>query len=331
MVKIESGSSKPYYQIVREVLSANIASGNLPVGTRLLTSAVADRLGVSRPPVKRALELMGQDGVVSSLQSGYVVGPAANAQTATRPNLHLIELDLPTELGENLGQASWERIFEAVEEDVMNCIPFGTFQISESAFGEYFNVSRTVVRDVLSRMDARGLIAKDRSSHWITGPFGARMLDEAHEVRRLVEPSALAAAMPLIDPGRLEEGREHLRTALAQSVAISQSTIDALEHELHVDCITPVRNRRLAETVRLSQISLVINRLFGTYIGVHDETELLCEHALVFDHMLVGDADGAMAAMRYHLDADHRRSRARLKVLSVFNAPDIAPYLTRVH
>jgi DNA-binding GntR family transcriptional regulator len=332
MTKFESGSSKPYYQIVREVLSANIASGNLPAGTRLLTSAVADRLGVSRPPVKRALELLGQDGIISSMQSqGYVVGSKPNAQTATRPNLHLIELDLPTELGKNLGQASWQRIFEAVEEDVMNCIPFGTFQISEAALGEYFEVSRTVIRDVLSRMDARGLIAKDRSSHWIAGPFGARMLNEAHEVRRLVEPIALAASLPLIDPVILAERRGHIREALAQSAAISQTKIDTLEDELHINCIEPVRNRRLAETVRLAQISLVINRLFGTYIGVHDETDLLREHALVFDHMLLGDADGTMAALRFHLDADHQRARARLKVLSVFNAPEIAPYLTRVH
>ena len=31
--------AKPYYQIVREVISANVANGNLPAGMRLLTSA----------------------------------------------------------------------------------------------------------------------------------------------------------------------------------------------------------------------------------------------------------------------------------------------------
>ncbi len=80
-----------------------------------------------------------------------------------RTNLHRLALDLPEALGKNLGQASWERIFEAVEAEVLNCIPFGTFQVSEAVIGDYFDVSRTVVRDVLSRMDSRGLISKDRS------------------------------------------------------------------------------------------------------------------------------------------------------------------------
>lgn len=332
MKKSESGAAKPYYQIVREVLASNVAQGNLPAGTRLLTSAVADRLGVSRPPVKRALELLAQDGVVTALSSqGYVVGSAAVAQAPGRTNLHRLKLDLPEELGSSLGQASWERIFEAVEADVMNCIPFGTFQISEASIGDYFDVSRTVVRDVLSRMDARGLIAKDRSSHWIAGPFGARMLDEAHEVRRLIEPSALAAAMAHLDQKVPLAARESVSAALAQAGAMSQASVDRIEADLHIECLRPLRNKRLAQAVRLSQISLVINRLFGTYIGVHDETDMLREHALVLDHMLLADAEGALVAVRHHLDADHARARARLKVLSVFDAPEISPYLTRVH
>ncbi len=92
-----------------------------------------------------------------------------------------------------------------------------------------------------------------------------------------------------------------------------------------------MRNRRLAEIVRLSQLSHVINRLFGTYIGIHDESGMLSEHRLVYDHLILGDGTGAEAALRHHLDADHGRARARLKVLSVFGNPEIAPYLVRVH
>lgn len=323
--------AKPYYQMVREVLADNVAKGNLPTGTKLLISSVAERLGVSRPPVRRALELLEQDGVVTALSSqGYVVGPDVESGRLARPNLHGLELDLPPELGTNLGQASWERIYEAVEHEVLNCIPFGTFQLSEVTIGEYFDVSRTVARDVLSRMDARGLISKDRSSHWIAGPFGARMLDDAHEVRRMIEPGALASAMPLLARAVLLEARQRVRQALGQSRAISQAVVERIEQDLHIDCLRPLRNKRLAEAVRMVQVSLVINRLFGTYIGLHDETELLAEHALVLDHMLLGDGEGAMVALRHHLDADHARVRARLKVLSVFDAAEIAPYLTRV-
>jgi DNA-binding GntR family transcriptional regulator len=98
-----------------------------------------------------------------------------------------------------------------------------------------------------------------------------------------------------------------------------------------VEALRAGRNKQLARAVQLSQLSLVINRLFETYIGLHEETNLLREHALVFDHLLLGDGAGAAMALRHHLDADHARARARLKVLSVFDAAAIAPYLTRIH
>ncbi len=324
-------ANKPYYKAVRDVLAANIASGRLPEGTRLFTAAVADRLGISRPPARRALSMLEKEGVLRALDAkGFIVGKAQAAQAVTR-NLHLLDLDLAGELTLNVGQASWERIFEKIEYDVMNCSPFGAYQISEAAVGELYKVSRTVVRDVLSRMQERGLIAKDRSSHWIAGPLSARTLDEAHEVRRLLEPCALGGALQLLDRDDLIAMRARVRMTLESGGAPTQAAIDRLESDLHQTCIRSVRNRRLFDIIGRSQLSHVINRLFGTYIGIHDESGMLSEHRLVFDHLILGDSIGAEAAMRHHLDADHARARARLKVLSVFGNPEIAPYLVRVH
>jgi DNA-binding GntR family transcriptional regulator len=326
------GEMKPYYELVRDALARNVANGNLPPGTRLLAASVADRLNVSRPPVKRALELLVADGVITARSShGYVVGQGAAADETARLNLHQLDLDLPLELGEALGRASWERIYAAAEADVLNCVPFGTFQVSEAMLGEHFEVSRTVVREVLARLDAQGLIAKDRASHWLAGPLGARMLDEAHELRLLLEPRALVDVVPNLEPSLVEAQRGRLEDTLSRGTRLTLRAVEAAETDLHVELLTGLRNRRLAKAVTQSQISLVIGRLFGKYIGVHDETELLREHRLVYDHLLLRDAEGAAAALRHHLEADHGRSRARLKVLSVFDAPDVAPYLTRIH
>ena len=326
-------ANRPYYDVIREALAANIESGGLPPGTRLFTAAVADRLGVSRPPVKRALMLLEEEGAIHrSREHGFVVGPRGQGAEPVRRNLHLLDLDLSAHMSSGaLVQPRWERIFEAVEADVMNCIPFGTYQISEAALGDHFSVSRTVVRDVLSRMDGRGIIAKDRSSHWIAGPLSARMLDEMHDIRRLLEPKALGIALPLIDPSRLAEMRRRVCDALEKGRALPYEAIERLEADLHTGCIEPGRNRRLAETVRLSQLTRVVNRLFGLYVGVQEETPMLLEHRLVFDHLILADQEGAELALRHHLDADHQRARARLKVLSVFSEPDIAPYLIPLH
>jgi DNA-binding GntR family transcriptional regulator len=320
---------KAYYDIVRDWLSHNIQGGTLPPGTRLTVAAVADRLSVSRSPVKRALDMLEQDGHLSrDGGQGYVVfGAESAAQSA---NLHTLPLRLPQGQAATLVRPSWEPILEAVSEAVMDCIPFGIYQISETEIGNHFSVSRTVTREALARLHDRGVIAKDRASHWIAGPLSARMLDEAHALRRLLEPAAIAAACPLLDRLRVGALLQRVARAMAATTPLAPELIDDLEADLHERCLEPVRNRRLAQAVEQVQMGRVVNRLFDSYIGQHDETAMLREHHLVLHHLLLGDAAGAAQTLQFHLDAGHQRTRDRLKVLSVFSEPAIAPYLTRI-
>ena len=321
-----------YYRMVEDLLARSIASGTLPAGTQLMASPLAERLSVSRSPVIRALRSLAARGVIEVVPGqGYMVrGPGA--VVPVRRNLHQIDLTLgddPAGTGAPV-PPSWQRILEAVADAVLNCIPFGVFMISETALGGHFGVSRTVVRDVLSRLHGRGMIRKDRQSHWVTGPLSARMLDDTHALRRELEPLAVAGAIGHLPRADLAAMRERLRAALRCGAVLSQTDLDALESELHECCVGAGPNRLLADTVRPLQLAPVIHRLFGTYIGVHDAQEMLAEHRLVFDHMLIGDRGGTQAALRFHLDADHGRARARLKVLSIFDDPEVAPYLTRM-
>ena len=61
------------------------------------------------------------------------------------------------------------------------------------------------------------------------------------------------------------------------------------------------------------------------------ESALLDEHDIVLAHLIRRDSEGAGQALRRHLDLQHQRTRARLKVLSIFDAPNDLPYLTRIH
>jgi DNA-binding GntR family transcriptional regulator len=319
---------KAYYDIVRDWLTDNINVGMLPPGTRLTVAAVADRLSVSRSPVKRALDLLEQDGRLSrDGGQGYVVFGARSAPQST--NLHTLPLHLPHHQAA-LVRPSWEAILDAVSEAVMDCIPFGMYQISETDIGHHFNVSRTVTREALARLHDRGVITKDRASHWIAGPLSARMLDDAHELRRLLEPAAIVAACPLLEYGRIGAMAGRVARAMAATEPLPPDLIDDLEADLHERCLSPLRNRRMAVAVGQVQLGRVVNRLFDTYIGQHDETAMLREHQSVLHHLALGDATGAGQAMRFHLDAGHQRTRDRLKVLSVFSEPAIAPYLSRI-
>jgi DNA-binding GntR family transcriptional regulator len=323
---------KAYYQIVRELLASNIKAGTLPRGTRLFVAAVADRLAVSRSPVKRALELLAQEGLVrQDAALGYVVGNDADANAGTvRPNLHLLDLHLPGNSSEALVVPRWELILGTVERDLLHAIPFGIYQISETGLCDHFNVSRTVTREVLARLHERGVISKDRASHWIAGPLSARMLDHLHDIRQIVEPAALGQVVGMLVPDVIKAMRARADRALESGQTLSEGELARIEADLHETCLAPLRNPRMMQVVRNSQLSFVVNQLFATHVVRHDETAMLLEHRLVLDHLAIGDGAGAAAAMRHHLDADHLRTRERLKVLAIFGDPGQAPYLVRL-
>jgi DNA-binding GntR family transcriptional regulator len=318
--------NKAYFEIVKDWVGDSIAAGLLPAGTRLTVAAVADRLALSRSPVKRGLDLMAAAGALTrDERSGYVVG---NGTFAAPDAANLFTLPLP-DLAPATGvfaRAGWERILDEVAEATAACIPFGIYTISETGIGAHFGVSRTVTREVLSRLQERGAIGKDRASHWVAGPLSARMLDDEHALRRLLEPAALEAAASSL---RTELPAMQARLAKAGPNCPPED-IDLIEADLHDTCLSFQPNRRLAAVLVQLRSGRRVNRLFAAHVVQHDESALLTEHRLVLDHLALGDAEGAAAALRHHLDADHARTRERLKVLSIFEDPVVAPYLSRV-
>ena len=310
-----------YYEIVRDVLAHNIVIGKLPPGMRLFAAAVAERLGVSRPPAKRAMELLKQEGLLSALPGqGYCVGSADFNTALVRENLHLLDLDLS--MMDSLKSTSlaprWGQVHEELKDQLLKVIPFGKFQISESAVAEAFGVSRTVAHEALARLDSEGLVGKSRSSHWTAGPLSVQMLDDAHAVRILLEPAALQQVTHNLPRAELMNMRTVLRNAANEGPALSPPRLMELERALHITCLETLRNRPMLEILIRLQLDHIVNDSFRKYVTTPDDRDMIAEHSLVVDHLLLGDAEGAAAALRYHLNEDHVRTRSRLKVLSLF-------------
>jgi putative spermidine/putrescine transport system substrate-binding protein len=320
--------SRPYYEIVRGELSRNIRKGSLPLGVVLLEGPIANLLGVSRGPVKRALELLAEDGLIHRFEGrGYLVGPSDARLRPKRLNLPTLNLDVSGDIQAYAQRAAWQRIYGEVAESVVACTPFGAYQISEAAMCQHFDVSRTVARDVLARLNHDGLIEKDRWSHWTAGPLTARDVNDHFEMRRILEPAALPIAANL---GReiIEAMLRRVEDAAALGDRLTVDQLDLLERDLHESCISNVANRRLAAAIRQSRLPEVINRLFGRHVGLHEVDRVLAEYRGILDHLLKGSRREAAAALEAHLDAGKLRTRARLKVLSVFAIQPIAPYLS---
>ena len=312
------------YQAVRD----NIESGRLPAGTPLNTHRLARQLSVSRAPVGRALQRLETDGlIVRNAVRGYRVrGVAARAPRHT-PQLELSDAAIEIVRG----RAGWEKIWDAVERDLVGCMPFGRFKVIELAMAEHYGVSRTVTSELVARFEAHGLLEKAGRSQCFLRELTPALMNDLYEVRRLLEPTALLASAPFLAKPKLERMRADLVDADRRYPDVSVADLGRYEDDLHVACTQPCTNRPLLAALRQSQLPvLATNRLFQIYLGMPALEPFLAEHRLVVELLLNGAPDAAAVALDAHLRSAVRKQHARLTELKARHQPVVPPYLARV-
>lgn len=201
---------------------------------------------------------------------------------------------------------------------------------TESAIMAEFAVSRTVVREAISRLQAAGLV---ETRHGI-GTFalelgdapGFRIAPEQMatlrdviavlELRIGVETEAAALAAQR----RTEEDLAAMRTALDTVVQAVENGRDAIgaDFQFHLEIARATRNHHFAELMTALGGSRIIPRARLDQAEAPDPEHqrylrrVNAEHESIFDAIAGQDADGARAAMRTHLaNSRERRRRAQ--------------------
>lgn len=321
------------YEIAEDVLRNNIAGGVLPVGLVLLEGPIAEILQTSRAPVQRALLTLEAEGLVHRFRGrGYLVGSGEDAPEPNRTDIKTLGLVIPQHADEALqNRASWERIYNTVERDVAGCVVFGQYRIIETELADHFNVSRTVVRDVLTRLRERGLVRKNSSSHWIAGPLTAQTVKDHFVLRGILEPQALIASAAHIDREALTSLFERLRelenghTAdfLKDPADIQASFIDT--------CVLATPNEKLQELIRNNLLPVTaIERLLGL-LGLPGDPIIITELRLIVELLMRAATSAAASMLETHLEASVKRTIAQMKIVAIIPSPNAtADYLTRV-
>lgn len=321
------------YEIVEDVLRANIETGHLPEGLVLLEGPIAEILQTSRAPVQKALQRLEADGLVRRFDGrGFLVGGPGSGTVPVRVDIKTLGLDVPEAADEALqSRASWERIYDVVEADVAGCVVFGPYRIVETALAEHFNVSRTVVRDVLSRLQERGLVRKNQSSHWIAGPLTAKTIKDHFALRRLLEPPALIEAAPHLDHTRLRALYRDLREKEESVPDLPDESLETFESLLIDTCVLTTPNPKLAQLIADNLLPVLASERLLRQLGLPSDRAALTEHRLIVELLLCGAVDAAAAMLSRHLDAAMNRNIAQMKIVAVISEPrSVAAYLTRV-
>lgn len=326
-------TSQRRYEIVEAALRANIGEGQLPRGLVLLEGPIADIMQTSRAPVQRALQRLELDGLIHRFDGrGYLVGPPGLQATPIRADIRSFGFRIPQAIDEALqSRASWERIYDVVESDVAACVVFGQYRIIEIELAEHFNVSRTVVRDVLSRLQERGLVRKNQSSHWIAGPLTAQSIKDHFALRRILEPPALVSAAPHLDRQRLTSLLERFVAKEGLAIGEPEESLEAFETLLIDTCVLTTPNEKLREMIRDNLLPVLASERLLRQLGLPSDRTQITEHRLVVELLLRGAVDAAAAMLARHIDASMNRNIAQMKIVAVIPEPtSIAAYLTRV-
>lgn len=323
-----SAHVEPQYVTIKRTISAAISSGDLPPGAVLIEGPIAEIFGTSRTPVRTAFgELMQQGSLRRFEGRGFVV---SGAQTPRR-------IDVTPELFGILAEKAGEprigaalRIAEDLENVLTRALPFGLWRINEKALAEHYDVSRTVVRELLPRFQDRGILRKDRKSHWLVGPLTSRDIANYFAVRSKLEPLALIESGPLFPPEEIDAMWQRTMSAVSNQRGLSPERLESMETDIHIKLLSKCDNPHLLRMINQSQIALVVNRLFADVVGVNSFEMSLREHLIVLEFAMRGAWETAGRSLEEHLKLSAARTRQRLKAISVFPGDqDLPPYLIR--
>ncbi len=319
-----SGTAPRLYELAEDVVVERVMSGALPAGTQLTESMLAEQFGISRAPARRALQELARKGVVERKQGrGYAVLRCAGA-VAVASGVAAVEplplLSLPT----------WERIYGEVENEIVARISFADWRLNEVQLAHHYHVSRTVARDVVSRLHQRGLVRKDESSRWFAPALTRERVEELYELRGILEPAAVVLAAPRVPPEVLAKMRASLDAAVSAPPG-DVPTLDALEHEMHVTLLGYCGNQALMQALVLPQMLLLAHRfLYRWTPTMFGDEPFPVEHREILDHLGAGEAELAAAAMKRHLEVACARVLQRVEAVRHERIAADLPYLERI-
>ncbi|WP_234192803.1 GntR family transcriptional regulator [Pseudacidovorax sp. NFM-22] len=195
-------------------------------------------------------------------------------------------------------------------------------RLGEQALADLFGVSRTMVREALMQLQARGFVEVQSKRGWFVVQPSAEEACDAFAARRIVESGILAdAGRPLAQVIRTL--RAHVRDEQQAIEGADAATRAFLLADFHV-CLAEQMGHRLLTDV-LRDLTARTTLAATLYQSRHEASESCAEHAAIVAALEDGDTARARTLMLAHIgnveralepeaapDADVQRLRAAL-------------------
>ncbi|MBJ3776569.1 GntR family transcriptional regulator [Acuticoccus mangrovi] len=278
---------KVRHQLSNQILDI-VRDRRMDPGDRLAEIALASEFGVSRTPVRAALLLLAEKGVVEarpnhgfSLRKGWA-------------ELKTTRLAVPATQEDDL-------YMRLIRERVEGLIPAS---VTQSALLERYGVNRAVLIKTLSRMADEGVVSKNRGHGWTFMPAldSGDALRDSYNFRLTLEPAALRLADFRVDLLALDRMRRRHLWLLEQgeNMQVQGWELFELDANFHETLVGFSGNAFFTQAIQQQ------NRLRRPleYQGYRDTARTVAwmkEHMAVMDALYSQDMDEAEALLRRHL------------------------------
>ena len=262
-----------------------IRAEQAPKGTRLVERKLAEHLRVSRSPVRSALRLLAEDGIVGVTDGGgFVVVDPRRAPAARLA-------------GEQVDEDAYLSI---ARDRLTGDLPD---KVTENFLIRRYSLTKATLAVVLRRISGEGWIERLPGHGWMFSPMltSMRSYEDSYRFRMVIEPAAILEPNFVLDRAGLEECRAQQQKLADGGIwRISNAKLFDLNSHLHETIIACSRNAFFSEG--LSRINKV--RRLIEYRQTLDRKRALVrchEHLELIELLLAGKNDRAAQFMFRHL------------------------------
>lgn len=271
-------------------IADHIRAGNAPEGTRLVERTLAETLRVSRSPIRGALRLLAEEGVVGATgRGGFVVAQGGGAVPArSQP---------PTGDEEAYLAIAGDRLREALPE-----------KVTENALARRYNLTKGQLARVLRRGASEGWIERLPGHGWAFLPVLTSMqaYEDSYRFRLVIEPAAILEPGFALNRPALEECRAQQQRLVDSEIwTVSNATLFEVNSRLHQAIIACSGNSFFVESLKRID---TLRRLMEYRQSLDRKHAVVrCkEHVQLVDMLLAGERQEASEFLRRHLSSVSR-------------------------
>ena len=201
-----------------------------------------------------------------------------------------------------------ERVYELISTEIINGqITAGSALVQEQ-IGSHYGVSRTPVRDALTRLTHEGLATLIPGQGYIVNNLTDQDVEQVYEVRRVLETLAARQACGMHTPLQLLR----LRTLVDESELIDAedaAELFRLSRQFHAGLVEPCRNSYLLGILDSIWAHPIQLRITMTYQqGREHQAKVVADHRRILHALTAVDVDAFAQALTACHDATDLRT-----------------------